>query len=248
MNKNLAFLLVALLVLDCAVGHTTHAHSKSLRSNGKSLTSGVDYCRNRAGKHITVLEKPKVLVKDMPACGCGGSSSHTTTTTTRTYETIGMCQTTVDLSENTNKTVDKVTHVPVNVKTVTNHNTAYQTLTNTSTTKRILSYHNQNAQKLSHRSITLLEQFTTLVDIDTIAVSDTTIQTVSAQSAVVQTLRSTCKNIRVLTSEKVKARRVTGTCGKITMVFEVHETVHQSARRSIDCLPKSVSVSVCGCN
>jgi len=71
------------------------------------------------------------------------------------------------------------------------------------------------------------------------------VDTLSSTSALIQTLTSYCKEARILTSEKVSAKRLTSATARITALRRVHEQIEQSAGRDVWC---TNTLSSCGCD
>jgi len=248
-QKRLAYLLVALLVLDAMVVQGSDHGSSSLRKN-KGLRAGKDACGKTVNKHVAIIDSPQILVKSKSKkCPCGEVvPSHQTLNFTRSYSTIGTCCASIDCDTNTTKYIDTVKTTSFSVEVVSNHKTSYTVLTNTTTSQRVLSHLVAHTRRLSVRYVTLTVLTSKLVWVDDISCTNTTVYTVSSRSQCVQILTPTYKLIRTLKPTMTSKRVITGTSGCITMVKRVHETISETKRRTVHCEIPAPSVSVCGCH
>jgi len=153
----------------------------------------------------------------------------------RTYETIGLCSTTIDVVAETKKIVDNIGEKCISLQTLKNHKTKYQVLTNVNAQQRYVQEFGATIQVLKTVWVTVQELFPISVSVDILATEEVCVQALRAVSACVQTIVPVQKNIRYITAAKEQARRVTGACGKINAIHRVHERISQVASRSVTC-------------
>jgi len=249
-KKGLACILICFLVAD-ALGSQVLTNPNKLRGNkGLTLNQFSNLGRD-AGKHITIpsnkfLVKKSNGYKSSSNCGCGSKSKSSIqhNKCERTYETIGSCETTINVVRPTQKSVDYVTKQSVCFQTVKNHSTSYNILTCTSTTKRFIDHHTAVIQVLKRICKTVQTLTTICVTISSVTCHPACVQKTCREKACVKTLKPISRNKRVLTSKSVCAKRITSTCGSIKHVKRVHERISQSIARTVIC-PKSSPKSNC---
>jgi len=258
-GKQFACLFIALLIFDALASQALAAPTRFRHGKGMSLRTG--YGGRQPSKHLAIPAKVLAssrgkwngLAKsggcddedDEESCngnykGNDVSESCSSTSFCRTYETIGSCDTTIQVVEETCKSIDSVTTESFSLQTISTHETRINVLTNTSTNQRIKKYIKQCINVLTTVSVI----FQTLVPISvTIEETSTTtacVQNLSTKSRIVKTLASVSKCIRIMRSKCVSVNRVTSTQDSICAVKVIHEVIEQSVIRSVKC-PRSFS-------
>jgi len=243
-KKGFAFIFICFLLVDALASSPVNApanlRGKIRRSFGQHSKTGKDFGKYFALPATQVLAKKSNKNRGFGGSGCSSNSNSSISHKNwkRSYETIGSCETTINVVRETQKSVDFVSKENVCFQTVQNHSTSYNILTCTSTTKRFIEHHTAVIEILKRVCKTIQTLTTISVTISTVINCPTTVQTTSSQHACVKTLKPASRNKRVLTSTSVCARRITSTCGTIKHVKRVHVTISQFTARTVIC-PKS---------
>jgi len=245
-KNGVAYIFICFLVVDALASHSVTSPLQ-LRGNKRIASSQSANYRRDVGKHFAIPSN-KILArksnknKGSSNCGCG-DKSHSSISHhcfQRSYETIGSCDTTINVVRDTQKSVDYVEKESVCFQTVQNHSTSYNILTCTSTTKRFIEHHTAVIEVLKKCYRTVQTLTTISVCVSTVIVNKAVVQRTKREKAVVKTLKPKPVMKKVLTSESVCARRITDTCGDIKHVKRVHERISQSIARTVTCeKPKS---------
>jgi hypothetical protein len=214
-------------------------------SHGSSSHSSRDY-----GKHYA-LPSNKILARKgnsgskgnskpasqacqaPPSCEAPKKAVHNSFN--RAYETIGLCETTIDVVRNTEKCVDYIATQCLSFKTLHEHKTKYNVLRDTEANQRYVQCFGATIERLTNVCKTVQTLVPISVSIDIIATQEACVQSLSARSACVKTLKAIQKNARYIKEAKACARRVTCAGGKIKAIHRVHERISQSISRSVTC-------------
>jgi hypothetical protein len=217
---------------------------------GKGLAYGSSHSSRDFGKHYAV-PSAKVLARKgnngskgnskpasqacqaPPTCEAPKKSVHNNFN--RAYETIGLCETTIDVVRNTEKCVDYIATQCLSFKTLQEHKTKYNVLRDTQANQRYVECFGATIERLTNVCKTVQTLVPISVSIDIVATQEACVQSLSGRSACVKTLREIKKNARYIKSAKACARRVTGACGKIKAIHRVHEKISQEISRSVTC-------------
>jgi len=268
-TKGIAYLFICLLMFD-ALSTQALASPSQLRKN-KGMTLNQYENSRSAGKHYAIPNK--VLVQSgskksrgnsnssKGGCGCNNKQSDTRHNKyQRCYETIGTCETTINVVRQTQKCVDYVETQAICVQTLREHCTKFPALSFTSRNQRYINTLCASIQVLTRVCKTVQTLVPISVTISKVTTIRANVQSTTSAAACVQTLRPVSRKIRVLTSEKACAKRITSQCGSIRAVKIIHEHISQSEVRSVTCEKQSHSKSNshsnsknsnaggCGCN
>jgi hypothetical protein len=245
-NKNFAYVFACLLVFQAL---STAAVAASVKGSSRGLNLGSSTHGRDIGKEYA-LPSNKVLVRNpKPASACGCKKSKNTgihNSFKRTYETIGLCETTVDVVKNTEKEVDYVCTQKLSFKTLKQHNTKYNVLKDTQANQRYVKEFCATIEVLTNVCKTVQTLVPISVSIDVVCTQSACVQSLSCRNAVVKTLHEVQRNLRVIKATKECARRVTDACGKIKAIHRIHQKISQEISRSVTC-PKSVPPPPCSC-
>jgi hypothetical protein len=243
-------LIIQVLAVPVLAGSVRSKHSRVSVNHG---TSRRDY-----GKQYAMSSSGKILVKKnrvmgaskksaAPDCGCDAApqKGHKNNFN-RTYETIGQCETTIDVVRNTEKCVDYVATQCLSFQTLKQHNTKYNVLRDTHANQRYINQQFATIEVLTNVCKTVQTLCPLSVSIDVVCTQSACVQSLSCRNAVVKTLHEVQRNIRVIKANKVAARRVTCAGGKIKAVHRIHQYVSQNISRSVTCgSAKHAPTNVC---
>jgi len=223
---------------------------------GKGLAHGSSHSSRDFGKHYAV-PSAKVLARKgnsgskkgskaatqaceapkTPECAPSKKSVHNNFN--RAYETIGLCEATIDVVRNTEKCVDYIATQCLSFKTLQEHKTKYNVLRDTQANQRYVECFGATIQRLTNVCKTVQTLVPISVSIDIVATQEACVQELSARNACVQTLKEIQKKARYIKEAKAAARRVTGACGKIKAIHRVHQRISQEISRSVTCGSKN---------
>jgi hypothetical protein len=255
-RKNFAYVFACLLLLQVLAVPAFAAPIKF--RGGKGLAYGSSHSSRDFGKHYAVSSN-KILARKgnngskgnskpaskpaskhasqaceaPPTCEAPKKSVHNNFN--RAYETIGLCETTIDVVRNTEKCVDYIATQCLSFQTLQEHKTKYNVLRDTQANQRYVECFGATIERLTNVCKTVQTLVPISVSIDIIATQEACVQDLSARSACVKTLREIKKNARYMKSAKACARRVTGAGGKIKAIHRVHQKISQEISRSVTC-------------
>jgi hypothetical protein len=235
-NKHFAYVFACLLVFQAL---STAAAASSVKGSSRSLS--------HMGKEYALPSNKILLRNSKPASSCGcKKNTGVHNSFKRTYETIGKCETTIDVVKNTQKSVDYVDNQNLSFKTLKQHNTKYNVLKDTNANQRYVKEFCATIQVLTTVCKTVQELVPISVSIDVVCTQSACVQSLSRRNAVVKTLHEVQRNLRVIKATKTCARRVTSACGKVKAIHRIHQKISQEISRSVTC-PKSIPPPPCSC-
>jgi len=249
-GKTFAYVFACLLILQvlAAPVYAGSTRSRSTRMNARQIpTSRRDY-----GKQYAVASNGKILVRKSrgnassksacapaPApkssCGCAAPKKGIKNDYNRTYETVGLCDTTIDVVSHRERSVDFVATQCLSFQTLKQHNTKYNVLRNTNANQRYVQCQGATIEVLTTVCKTVQTLVCLSVSVDVVATQTACVQSLSCRSAIVKNLEQVQKNIRVVRPAHAAARRVTSAHGKVKNIHRVHQRVSQSISRSVTC-------------
>jgi hypothetical protein len=257
-RKNFAYVFACLLLLQVLAAPAFAAPIKF--RGGKGLAYGSSHSTRDFGKNYAIpsakvlarkgnsgskkgskaatqaCEAPKTPECEAPKTPeCAPSKKSVHNNFNRAYETIGLCEATIDVVRNTEKCVDYIAEQCLSFKTLQEHKTKYNVLRDTQANQRYVECFGATIQRLTNVCKTVQTLVPISVSIDIVATQEACVQSLSARNACVQTLKEIQKKARYIKEAKAAARRVTGACGKIKAIHRVHQKISQEISRSVTC-------------